>query len=78
MNPITIGEVVQFTERHKWCGCLGIVTEVKRYSDLRIRYMIGVPIPEQGTAYIFVTDESEIERIGRAAFMSKEDVENDR
>ena len=78
MGLVTIGDVVQFTERHKWCGCLGIVIEIKRYSDFRIRYMIGVPIPEQGTAYIFVTDESEIERIGRAAFMSKEDVENDR
>ena len=21
------GDVVQFTELHKWCGCLGIVTE---------------------------------------------------
>ena len=24
-----IGDVVQFNENHKWCGCLGIVREVK-------------------------------------------------
>ena len=55
------GMVVQFTEKHKWAGCLGIITEVKE-SGADVRYMIAVPIPEQGTAYIF-SMESEFELI---------------
>ena len=52
------GMVVQFTEKHKWAGCLGIITEVKEsYAD--IRYMIAVPIPQQGTAYIFSMESDE-------------------
>lgn len=54
------GDAVQFTEKHKWCGCLGIVAEVK--PNL---YMVGVPVPEKGTAYIY-DDGSGIEYIGRA------------
>jgi len=27
-------EVVQFNEKHKWCGCLGIVEEVKKKGDM--------------------------------------------
>ena len=23
------GDVVQFNEKHKWCGCLGFITEIK-------------------------------------------------
>ena len=54
----TKGMVVQFTEKHKWAGCLGIITEVKEsYAD--IRYMIAVPIPQQGTAYIFSMESDE-------------------
>ena len=44
----TKGMVVQFIEKHKWAGCLGIITEVKE-SGADIRYMIAVPIPQQGT-----------------------------
>ena len=40
--------VVQFIEKHKWAGCLGIITEVKE-SGADVRYMIAVPIPQQGT-----------------------------
>lgn len=61
---MSINDVVQFTENHKWCGCLGIITEDKGEGHPR-RYMIGVPVPMQGTAYIF-DDGSNIERIGRA------------
>ena len=42
-----VNDVVQFTENHKWCGCLGIITEDKGEGHPR-RYMIGVPIPMQG------------------------------
>ena len=60
-------EVVQFNEKHKWCGCLGIVEEVKKN-----RIMVGVPVPEKGTAYIFARPE-ELEHIGVAAMVLKEE-----
>lgn len=54
------GMVVQFVEKHKWAGCLGIITEVKEsYNGADIRYMIAVPIPQQGTAYIFSMESDE-------------------
>ena len=62
-----IGDVVQFNEKHKWCGSLGIITDIKNCGDNGIRYMIGVPCPMQGTAYIFSMDkDQEIEYVGRA------------
>ena len=61
-----VNDVVQFTENHKWCGCLGVIQEDKG-EGLR-RYMIGVPVPMQGTAYIF-DDGSNIERIGEAVMV---------
>lgn len=63
-------DVVQFTERHKWVGCLGIVVKDKGHEHPR-RYMIGVLIPENGTAYIF-DDGSNIERIGQAVLVEDE------
>ena len=60
-------DVVQFTEAHKWCGCLGIVNEVKKN-----RIMVGVPVPQQGTAYIF-DDGSNIEYIGKAVMVGDDD-----
>lgn len=63
-------DVVQFTENHKWCGCLGIIGEVKDCGD-DIRYMVGVPIPEQGTAFIMSMDsENEFEYIGKAVMVA--------
>lgn len=46
-------DVVQFTESHKWVGCFRYVTEVGDSGNSKMRYMIGVPLPMQGTAYIF-------------------------
>lgn len=69
-KTIIKGDVVQFIEGHKWIGCLGIVSEIKDLGN-RKRYMIGVPAPMQGTAYIF-DDGSGIERIGRAVMVAKE------
>ena len=61
------GDVVQFNENHKWCGSLGIITEVKDCKENGIRYQIAVPIPQQGTAFIYVMDnENAIEYIGKA------------
>lgn len=62
-----VNDVVQFTENHKWCGCLGIIEEDKGEGHPR-RYLIGVPIPMQGTAYIF-DDGNGIERIGTAVLV---------
>lgn len=65
-----VGNVVQFNEKHKWCGSLGIIEEVKGNHD---KYMIGVSIPEKGTAYIFVNEKDNvIEYVGRAASIAKE------
>ena len=41
-------KVVQFNESHKWCGSFGFINEIKGE-----RIMVGVPIPQKGTAYIF-------------------------
>lgn len=62
-----VNDVVQFTENHKWCGVLGIITEDKGIGHPR-RYTIGVPIPQKGTAYIF-DDGNGIERIGTAVLV---------
>lgn len=46
------GDVIQFNETHKWTGILGIVGEIKQE-----RIMVGVPIPQKGTAYIYCKKE---------------------
>lgn len=68
---ISKNDVVQFNEKHKWVGCLGIVVEVKSEGHPR-RYMIGVPVPMRGTAYVF-DDGSGIERIGEAVLIERDD-----
>lgn len=70
---IKVGTVVQFNENHRWTGCLGIVTEAKKLYDGKIKYMVGVPMPNNKIAYIFVmnTDRA-IEVIGTAVFVEKE------
>lgn len=68
---IKVNDVVQFNENHKWCGCLGIVERVKELTD-DIKYMIGVPVPERGMAYIYVmASEQAIELIGKAVLVAK-------
>jgi len=62
---IQIGDVVQFNEKHKWTGVLGIAEEIKQE-----RIMVGVPIPQKGTAYIYCKKEN-IERVGEAIFIAK-------
>ena len=60
-----INDVVQFNENHKWCGCLGMIIEIKgRYSET-CKYLVGIPTPEKGTAYAFA-ENYEIEYIGKA------------
>ena len=70
-------DLVQFTESHKWCGCIEIITEVKKYDD-DIKYMVGVPIPEQGTAYIFsMESKKEFEYVGKSLFIFQDEDENE-
>ena len=70
-------DVVQFNEKHKWCGCLGIVREAKKCGD-DIRYMVGIPIPQEGTAYIFAMESNrEIERIGIAALIQADEEDDE-
>ena len=62
-------DVVQFNENHKWTGCLGIVNEIKKCGN-DTRYMVGIPVPQQGAAYIFVMgSDNAIEVIGKAIFV---------
>lgn len=73
MAKYRVNDVVQFNENHKWIGCLGIIAEVKDCGD-DYRYMIGVPIPERGTAYIFSMEKNaEFEYIGRAVLGEPEE-----
>lgn len=59
-------DVIQFNENHKWAGCFGLIHEIKHYEH-DIRYMVGVPVPENGTAFIFVMEsDNAIEYIGQA------------
>lgn len=69
-----VGDVVQFNENHKWCGCLGIVREVKDCKENGIRYMVGVSAPLRGTAFIYVMEnENAIEYIGKAILVLKDE-----
>lgn len=61
-------KVVQFNENHDWIGCLGIVTESKPNID---RYMVGVPIPLKGIAYVFAR-RRDLEVIGDAVLTEAE------
>ena len=68
---ISKNDVVQFNEKHKWVGCLGIVVEDKGEGHSR-RYMVGVPVPMQGTAYVF-DDGNGIEYIGKAVLVERDE-----
>ena len=79
---MNIDDVVQFNENHDWCGCLGIITEKKEIHNDNlsgegkndIRFMVGVPSPKQGVAYIYVLQsEFAIELIGKAKLVVKGD-----
>lgn len=68
-----INDVVQFTENHKWVACLGIISEVKKTEE-DVRYLVGVPVPQQGTVYIFTNQsDNDIEYVGRAVLGNPED-----
>lgn len=69
MRNFKLDNVVQFTENHKWCGCFGYIDEIKK-CDNDIRYLIGVPIPDGGTAFIFsMESKNEFEYVGNAVLV---------
>ncbi len=72
-------DVVQFNENHKWRGSLGIIREIKVSPiDGSMRYMVGIPIPQQGIAFIYVMEsENAIEKIGKAILTLNDGDEND-
>lgn len=66
-----VNDVVQFNENHKWIGSLGIISNVKKCGE-DIRYMVGVKIPMEGTAFIYVMEsENAIELIGQAKLIPR-------
>ena len=72
MSKFNKNDVVQFNENHEWVGCFGFIDEIKEVGD-DIRYMIGVPMPSKGTAYIFsMESRDELEYVGRAVLIPKE------
>ena len=76
MSNYKQNDVVQFTENHKWAACLGIIYKVKELDD-DVKYMIGVPIPEGSTAFIFsMESDEEFEPVGTAVLRYR-DEEND-
>ena len=70
---MNIGDVVQFNEIHKWVGSIGIISQKKQCGN-DIRYMVGIQIPQQGIAFIYVMEsEKAIEYIGKAKLVFKGD-----
>lgn len=61
-----LNDIVCFRENHKWIGCIGFVNEIKPITDSKgnkiFRLMIGVPVPQQGIAYVYATPE-EVENL---------------
>lgn len=81
LAQVSEGDVIQFNEKHKWCGALAIVTEVKPSGD-DVRIMAGVPILKNdgvdGTAYIFTMQNAgEFDPVGRAALAPKDTKEDE-
>lgn len=83
---MNVNDVVQFNENHKWRGCLGIIRDIKRIYNPDptgnkvndIRYMVGVPAPMQGIAFIYVMEsENAIEYIGEALLILKDGEDNE-
>lgn len=80
MTKLKLNDVVQFNENHKWCGALGIVSEIKELKN-DTKYLIGAPTPgaiNVNTAYIFVmASDMALERIGVAELVESGMSENE-
>lgn len=73
-----LNDVIQFNEKHKWCGTFGFIHEIKEYAN-DIRYMIAIPIPSGdgvGTAFIFsMHSDEEFDYIGHTNLVIKNEEE---
>ena len=79
-NKYNHNDVVQFTEKHKWAGCFGIIDKVKECDDeeeIDYRYLIGVPVPENGVAHIFSMESDEEFEVVGTAILGYGDEEDD-
>ena len=66
-------EVIQFNESHKQCGSFGYIHRVRKGGS----YLIALPLPEQGTAFIFAK-RNEFDIVGVTDLILKgDDDEND-
>lgn len=75
MYKFGVGDCVQFNEKHKWVGSLGFIRRIKQCGD-DVRYMVGVPIPGKGVAYIFTMESAnEIEFVGQCILIPFDDDE---
>lgn len=75
LAQVSVGDVIQFNENHKWRGAFAVVTEVEPVEG-DIKITAGVPILENdavdGTAYIFTMQSAgEFDPVGRAALAPK-------
>ena len=55
-------DLVVFNEKHKWFPCIGYIYEIRPN-----KIMVGVPIPHNGTTYIYCQKE-DIEVVGKYPF----------
>lgn len=70
MYKFGIGDCVQFNAKHKWFGSFGFISKIKECGN-DVRYMVGVPIPMKGTAYIFTMESAnEVEYVGDSVYMT--------
>lgn len=62
-----INDVVQINERgpEGWIGCLAFVEKVKD-----IKLMIGIQLPKQGIAYLFIKSD-QVEKIGKMVLIKE-------
>lgn len=69
MSVLHIGDVVQFNNNHKWCGCFGYIDEIKEMPD-DTRYTIAIPFPGNEIAVIYsLISDAEFDYIGHAALL---------
>ena len=70
-------KVIQFNENHKWCGSFGYIAGEKQCAD-GIRYQVAVPVPLEGTAFIYVMDnEKALDWIGYTDLVLRENDNNE-
>lgn len=79
LAQVSVGDIIQFNENHKWRGALAIVAEVRPTGD-DIKIMAGVPILENdgvaGQAYIYtMQSNNEFDPVGRAVLVPESQVE---